>query len=296
MGRGSILAQAQGQLARSMRDVSRLEVNTILKPALRAVTPPNALEAIADVVGLYRRWFALYPSSRLSDGVDRAEAERLVAADGEPVGWRAPDDVASEPGLIAVDRLVAALHEVQATATDLTRTLEAIDQKADDGPAESPHTPANTRRRNVIMASRIERNARVLVDILTRYQAAAIGADLPSRRRKTKPSGLNPIDAFEAWLTTDDRLRIRKIWEIGTADIAMQSVIQIDGDVVTYVQPYYARDTHHAVHALHYQSVQTSITMWSTLIGTISAFVTGLVGLVTARRAMPMSPNRPSDP
>lgn len=83
---------------------------------------------------------------------------------------------------------------------------------------------------------------------------------------KEKSSPLN--------LSTKDLLMIRKIWEVGVEEIAMQTVIQLDGDVLTRITPRYADKKYEALHQLHNQSVAKSISFWQELV----KLVTGVLG------------------
>lgn len=78
-------------------------------------------------------------------------------------------------------------------------------------------------------------------------------------------------------LDPDDRVAIRKIWEMGLEQVAMQSVIQIDGDVVTRIQPRYAADANSAVHNVHNESVRMALDVWSQMIGIVKDFFGGLL-------------------
>ncbi len=78
-------------------------------------------------------------------------------------------------------------------------------------------------------------------------------------------------------LTTDELVLIRKIWEIGTEEIAMQTVIQLDGDVITRVQPKYVSSGHELIHNLHNQGVSTSVAFWKELVGILGDFFNSIV-------------------
>ncbi len=66
---------------------------------------------------------------------------------------------------------------------------------------------------------------------------------------------------------------IRKAWELGVEEIAMQTVIQLDGDVVTRVQPKYTGEIYKGLHDLHNQGITTSIKFWNTLVELVQNFV-----------------------
>jgi hypothetical protein len=81
-------------------------------------------------------------------------------------------------------------------------------------------------------------------------------------------------------LSVDDFVTLRKIWEIGTEEIVMQTVIHLDGDVMTRVQPHWAGPEGQGVLAIHNTSVTTATSYWKLLVDTLRAFVGGVVSLV----------------
>ena len=77
-------------------------------------------------------------------------------------------------------------------------------------------------------------------------------------------------------LVPDEAVMIRKIWEMGLEEIAMQTIIQIDGDVVTRVQPQFAEGERRMIHEIHERSVSTALDFWGSLIGIVRDFFGGL--------------------
>jgi hypothetical protein len=70
-------------------------------------------------------------------------------------------------------------------------------------------------------------------------------------------------------LTTEQTILLRKIWEIGTEIVVMQTVIQIDGDVVTRIQPGRQGSANAALHDAHRHSVEISFRYWQFLVDTL---------------------------
>ena len=84
--------------------------------------------------------------------------------------------------------------------------------------------------------------------------------------------------------TTDNLVLIRKEWELGIEEIAMKTVIQLDGDVITRVQESYATADHATVHELHNVGVKTSLAFWKTLVDIVESFVSGIVRMMTPKK------------
>ena len=80
-------------------------------------------------------------------------------------------------------------------------------------------------------------------------------------------------------LTDKQKVLIRKTWELGTEEVAIQTVIYLDGDVITRLQPrYYLEQDKQALIQIHNRSVETSITFWGNLVKLAETFVATLLG------------------
>lgn len=85
-------------------------------------------------------------------------------------------------------------------------------------------------------------------------------------------------------LTTDQLALLRKIWEVGIEEIAMQTVVQLDGDVVTRILGKYAREDFAILHKLHNQGVSTALGFWKDLVGLVKDFFENIVQFVMPTR------------
>ncbi len=75
----------------------------------------------------------------------------------------------------------------------------------------------------------------------------------------------------------DELVQIRKIWEIGTEVVALQTIIQMDGDVITRVNPAYAGQAHKNLQRLHGQGIRTSVDFWQDLVHIVTNFLESLL-------------------
>jgi hypothetical protein len=131
------------------------------------------------------------------------------------------------------------------------------------------------RRRNVdytqstlLMLSRIQGNSDQLKGLFASIEARGGGVAEYSREHAPAVN-----------LTPAELMLVRKIWEIGTEEIAMQTVIQLDGDIVTRLQKAYARAKDAPLVAVHNSAVATSVGTWNKLVDTLGAFMNGLAHL-----------------
>jgi hypothetical protein len=82
---------------------------------------------------------------------------------------------------------------------------------------------------------------------------------------------MNTIDDLD--LEPDQLSLIRKAWEIGTQKIVLQTVIEIDGDVTTYISKNFKDNFDNKVMKIHNDSITISTSFWSSLVKTISEMV-----------------------
>jgi hypothetical protein len=81
-------------------------------------------------------------------------------------------------------------------------------------------------------------------------------------------------------LSADDVLIVRKVWEVGTESIAMQTVAQIDGDVVTRIQAARATLADQPIHDLHREAVGNAMKHWQFLVETLVTITTKAAGFL----------------
>ena len=84
-----------------------------------------------------------------------------------------------------------------------------------------------------------------------------------------------------AQFTSSELVQIRKIWDIGTDQIVVQTVIQLDGDVVTRLKPDVDEEEEHItlpeLNELHERSVKLSVAFWDQLIGILKDFFENII-------------------
>lgn len=79
-------------------------------------------------------------------------------------------------------------------------------------------------------------------------------------------SDMNEISDLE--LTPDQVTLIRKVWEIGTQQIQLQTIIQVDGDVATYISEAFLRSINKTLLTIHNDSIVTAVGFWQSLVKT----------------------------
>jgi len=92
-------------------------------------------------------------------------------------------------------------------------------------------------------------------------------------------------------LAPDDLLAVRKIWEVGTEVIVMQTVVQLDGDIVTRIDRAHVGSSNAPVQQLHKAALETAMRHWQFLFETLATLATD-----TFKSFLGQSPDRRGDP
>jgi prophage DNA circulation protein len=71
---------------------------------------------------------------------------------------------------------------------------------------------------------------------------------------------------------------IRKIWEIGTERVALQTLIHADGDITTRIAERFVHKPNQTLFKIHQDAVENSVGFWSSLIDTIGKFASSVLG------------------
>ena len=76
----------------------------------------------------------------------------------------------------------------------------------------------------------------------------------------------------------DAIVKLRKIWEIGTDAVVMQTVIQIDGDVISRIQSGREDAETRMLNEIHRSAVEVSFKHWTFLVQLAESFVGSVLG------------------
>jgi hypothetical protein len=247
------------------RDLLNLEVNTIEKPNLTARKMPVLPHALLDI--------AEYYLNELTKNLDltsfwelskeqRSEWHPQYKQPGESTDWK---QLPITNGAETFDKLRWAA----------ARTLWS--EEVQDHFDESELVILYRIRRNCDQLKNIIYDLRKqdhtwndLLDERTRL-------DLLTEKIRYLPMGKLPVDYAIA---------VRKIWDIGTETVFMQTLIQIDGDVVTRIQRGLPKSKQKLILRVHERGVDVSMRYWETLFGIVKQIAGGLTELFLPRPPM----------
>ena len=79
-------------------------------------------------------------------------------------------------------------------------------------------------------------------------------------------------------LEASDLSLMRKIFEIGTEQVMLQTVISADGDITTHIAKRLVNHHNEVLLQMHNDSVARSVSFWGGLVSTLSTMAKSLLG------------------
>ena len=256
------MAQPADAARRLFDDLLNIEVSIILKPGMTARKMPEPPHALLDVIGDYDTFLCvagnLLNGTWLPSDADPVQVRPSV----EPSDTKKPHPRTGWDGRLTKPLETASVEDVVSPAV-----FDTVRERAVEAEAVYRHTlgrpNARPSERGVIL-KRIFRNCDQLKAILERPAlAAAVGDGI----------GRDASPAPDLPLTSDEIITLRKIWEVGTETVVMQSVAQLDGDIITRIQHGRESATDEAIHELHRQSLASALQHWKFLGETAALFM-----------------------
>jgi hypothetical protein len=291
------------ELAELVKGLLTLEINTVQKDGMTALKMPNPQNALVELVQTYWEFLCQRShdfgdvSSPLPSWADKLSKSfywgcepfpqppggkrPLIHPEGEPppggydpdflVTSNAPDRVSSfeldRLREIAVWMLEMQLRtEAVTDAQSLLHTRERAELTAEElSAARIARKRFRAEERSIFQ--RIRRNCDQLKPIVS---------DRTITRSKIW-NAANPADVVDPATAFDPKclVIIRKAWDIGVEIVLMQTVIQIDGDVVNRIQTGMDGPEKAELHALHARAVDISLRSWGTLVDTVGKIASG---------------------
>lgn len=226
----------RGKLGRIVEDITSLEVNTILCDGMTGERMIDPRRALFDL------------------GVEYIDALRRLVP-----GFQAPPQTLTADPICGSREVFRALHRAASDA------LQA---------AESDGRELGPRDRTILVRVKVQSGQ--LVALFDRLKAARGAPSAPdaieNELSRTVIDGEGGSKPPPLTLTLDDHMLLRKTWELSTETIAMQTVITLDGDVVSRIQRDYADERYAVVHRIHAEGLRVALASWREMISAIGEF------------------------
>ncbi len=274
-------AVEQGLIA----NLTKLEINTIIKDNLTARKMPDPGNAILDIALTYA-----WELEASGFDIDAWFADPLLAP--------TPPEVEKEQRLRSLEELETALvQKAQGLLSDLASITEKPEDKGFDDSCitldaktfialrwaawlMSKH-PKVTAKHAVIL-NRVRQNSDQMKNLLLRlYGDKDFEQVFGCGRNSLNRIGDGPraVARDALMLDTKDMTLLRKTWEIGVQEVVAQTVIDLDGDTITYVARRYSAPSWGHMIEVHRLGVQSAVGYWGNLIDAMRRFVTDLVSI-----------------
>lgn len=276
------------QIALSVaQDLMTLEVNTVLKPGMTARKPPQYPLLLGEIAEKYVAALVQFDAGTgpVPDGAgaDTVHIDAVLpeAGPGAATGNAIPTEPAApaETGT-AIGRALALMAQTfPGLAAPYGRLADAIGElhPPADARFEQAAPPFDAHYAGALLwATLFGACADVAATLL-----AATPADSPARaplRRIARESRW--VQAFIGWqhiasprgldLQPEDRMRLRKLWDLGGECVVMQTTIHLDGDVLNGIDPtILGHPRFEALRAIHADGVGTALGHWRALFETV---------------------------
>jgi hypothetical protein len=246
---------------RIVDDLLNLEIDVIVKPGMTARKMPEPAQALLDVIGMYDTYLCQVANSLNPKWQETGSvAVRVRPSDDRPAS---PNRKATPDGMLEYGLRTTSVDDVVSEDT-----FDALRERAVEAEAVYRHLVGTNSvpedERGVIL-TRIYRNCDQIKAMLRRPEVQAVtarGIDRDSSTVQTLP------------LTSDEVVTVRKVWEIGVETVVMQTVVQLDGDIITRVQRGWEASANKSVHDLHQEAVGNALRHWQFLVQTVAQFLT----------------------
>jgi hypothetical protein len=211
----------QELLKRFTRDLTTVEVNTILKIEMTGEKMPDPRHGLVDIAEVYQEALNRIGTEK-SDGKVRGSHSSFQRF------HKAADRLLATEGVSEKDQVL--LRRISVKSAQIGEIFRELERR------EGDH----------------------LDNDLTR-------AEICSKNPASLP------------LTEDQTVILRKIWELGTEEIVLQTVVQLDGDVITRVHPGFATPEYETLHSIHNDSVRVATQSWQFLVRTLKELFEGIL-------------------
>lgn len=265
------MADTHAQIQKIAEDLIKIEVNTIVTRSISATKMPNPRHALIDIGKEF--YGKLVEFDCLDETLEDENVKKLRGLyEQSQVGGRSAFQCIRE---IANQKLKALEGEVKQFAEDdphrdellsQLAMLQRIKDKSDQ--LKGLFEQLSTRPNKTLLKDLSLPQTKIDKDELTQ---AKIDHNEFTRAQ------INDLQV-PLHLIPDDMTLLRKIWEVGVEEIAMQTIIQLDGDVITRINTHYVKRTD--LHSFHREGVATAIAFWQDLVHVVKDFFENIVKTV----------------
>ena len=285
-----------GDLTEVGRDLLVMEISTIESQTITGHKMPWFPHAVIDVLTKYADWFVVTRELKMGtilDCPDPLTRELLITltlseapeSDTQITnGWRTIEQIRRTAKFLVDDELMQALHKEPLTPIERSLAVR-IRRNCDQLKAMVVRFRATeVWKRYFLTDAAVQNIAQARTETSsdhawTSFRQVDDGLTRSGISRSLERAGKSE----HAVLDSDAAIRLRKIWELGTDSIVAQTLVHIDGDIVTRVHQGMDQETLAYYLNIHNQGIDTAVKQWRTLFDAFTALVGGVADRIFGR-------------
>jgi hypothetical protein len=240
------------------RSLLNIEVNTILRDCMTGEPMPPAPHALLDIAGWY--------------------AQELCKLGVNLPAWFMTGTASLEELDPPWEKSPAPVSEQLTVSPD---TFDRLRWAAKWALARLDRAPSPVPDGERALLDRIVNNSDSIKEMFKRFDAGFNNQFL--NRKRTDLADMT-IRRQSYMLQPEDIILLQKIWDIGTEQIAMQTIVLMTGDVTTRLQQALTGPRAELLFGIHRQSVEVSVGRWKVLLDAVVEVAKGAFGTLLGRR------------
>lgn len=250
------------------QDLVTIEVNTILADGMTGRKMPPYPEALYDIAKRFARYLCECTRLDLTDFFAQAQA----LEDGNaPHAVAAADDL--KPSFGGAPGVPETLTNGERDFRRLRWAAKQVIDHQREAPAGAALTPEI-----LTIVHRVHRHSGQLELMVGGFAKSVRDTGLIGVDGTALYQGLRTRTEPLPMLSAVDLTRIRKIWEIGVDAIVLQSVLQLDGDIVFRADKNLDLETRKSLVAAHRQFVELGVTHWRAMFELLASLMGSALG------------------
>ncbi len=259
-------------------DLLRLEINTIVTENLGGNKPNNFRRLLCDLAEDYRLKLGRYQALAIGEEppTENTEVKGYLKYNG---------------GREAYKELFKKANDLWALYQDKVNALPASEEK-------------EMAKRRLLLIGRMYDQCNTVLDVFRELKEESEAIKDEASKAGTTPDGeahpnliwdndfnvkdLHKQQDYE--LKPDQMATLRKAYEIGTQYILLQTVVQIEGDITSYVTTKFLEmkgSEQEVIMKMHNTAMDTSIRLWQYLFQTIGSLLGGISGGMFGKKTAP---------
>lgn len=242
-------------------DLLRLEVNTIIKEDLTCQKPGSLRQTLLNLARKYR--------------LKLIELEAFI--DPGPQEELHPDAADEEEGRKFNER-----HGGVPAYQEIFNFAESLKKRYQHGLFEPERKEKERLKSRLVMIDRIMKQSKLIIGAFKELKEELSQNGSPQENEISNSYSANEVDDMEdLQMNPANVALIRKAGEIGTQRVLMQTVVQVEGDITTYITPRFlnlTEDDRQVLTGVHSEAIKSSISMWQYLFKTITSLAGGAIG------------------